>query len=110
MVATTPWTMQPARAAGRLMAAALRRSPVAFGTAFGTGYGTGFATATGVMFLDDDVAVGSSSWREPSRRRGPTAHAARPFRYRMAPLLTHSTKERLPHDIVLSRYGTLPCI
>ena len=37
--------MQPARAAGRLMAAALRRSPVAFGTAFGTGYGTGFATA-----------------------------------------------------------------
>ena len=47
--------MQPARAAGRLMAAALRRSPVAFGTAFGTGYGTGFATATGVMFLDDDV-------------------------------------------------------
>ena len=55
MVATTPWTMQPARAAGRLMAAALRRSPVAFGTAFGTGYGTGFATATGVMFLDDDV-------------------------------------------------------
>ena len=55
MVATKPWTMQPARAAGRLMAAALRRSPVAFGTAFGTGYGTGFATATGVMFLDDDV-------------------------------------------------------
>ena len=47
--------MQPARAAGRLMAAALRRSPVAFGTAFGTGYGAGFATATGVMFLDDDV-------------------------------------------------------
>ena len=55
MVATTPWTMQPARAAGRPMAAALRRSPVAFGTAFGTGYGAGFATATGVMFLDDDV-------------------------------------------------------
>ena len=55
MVATKPWTMQPARAAARLMAAALRASPVAFGTAFGTGYGTGFATATGVMFLDDDV-------------------------------------------------------
>ena len=55
MVATTPWTMQPARAAGRLMAAALRGSPVAFGTAFGTGFGAGFATATGVMFLDDDV-------------------------------------------------------
>ena len=47
--------MQLARAAARLMAAALRSSPVAFGTAFGTGYGTGFATATGVMFLDDDV-------------------------------------------------------
>ena len=55
MVATKPWTMQLARAAGRLMAVALRSSPVAFGTAFGTGYGTGFATAAGVMFLDDDV-------------------------------------------------------
>ena len=55
MVATKPWTMQLARAAGRLMAVALRSSPVAFGTAFGTGYGAGFATATGVMFLDDDV-------------------------------------------------------
>ena len=55
MVATKPWTMQLARAARRLMAAALRSSPVAFGTAFGTGYGTGFATAAGVMFLDDDV-------------------------------------------------------
>ena len=55
VVATKPWTMQLARAAARLMAAALRRSPVAFGTAFGTGYGTGFATAAGVMFLDDDV-------------------------------------------------------
>ena len=55
MVATTPGTMQLARAARRLMAAALRGSPVAFGTAFGTGFGAGFATATGVMFLDDDV-------------------------------------------------------
>ena len=55
MVATKPWTMQLARAAARLMAAALRGSPVAFGTAFGTGFGAGFATATGVMFLDDDV-------------------------------------------------------
>ena len=55
MVATKPWTMQLARAAARLMAAALRGSPVAFGAAFGTGFGAGFATATGVMFLDDDV-------------------------------------------------------
>ena len=55
MVATKPWTMQLARAAGRLMAVALRSSPVAFGTAFGTGFGAGFATASGVMFLDDDV-------------------------------------------------------
>ena len=55
MVATTPGTMQLARAARRLMAAALRGSPVAFGTAFGTGFGAGFATASGVMFLDDDV-------------------------------------------------------
>ena len=47
--------MQLARAAARLMAAALRGSPVAFGAAFGTGFGAGFATATGVMFLDDDV-------------------------------------------------------
>ena len=55
MVATKPWTMQLARAAARLMAAALRGSPVAFGAAFGTGFGAGFATASGVMFLDDDV-------------------------------------------------------
>jgi hypothetical protein len=55
VVATKPWTMQLARAAARLMAAALRGSPVAFGAAFGTGFGAGFATATGVMFLDDDV-------------------------------------------------------
>ena len=54
MVATTPGTMQLARAAARLMAAALRGSPVAFGAGFGTGFGTGF-TATGVMFLEDDV-------------------------------------------------------
>lgn len=52
MVATKPWTMQLARAAARLMAAALRGSPVAFGAGFGTGFGTGFATATGVMFLE----------------------------------------------------------
>ena len=55
MVATKPWTMQLARAAARLMAAALRGSPVAFGAGFGTGFGAGFATATGVMFLEDDV-------------------------------------------------------
>jgi len=68
VVATKPWTMQLARAAARLMAAALRGSPVAFGAAFGTGFGAGFATATGVMFLDDDVPESTSgvstSWNQ----------------------------------------------